>query len=250
MTGIGIAGCETGCGCTPASPKWTPPPYTPCEDPFCCDEIGIPESFSIQLTTSENDQPCYDNCEPCDTTPFEMVLSPGDAEWPYIDDCEGDISGDLDDLTAWFQECNDDCVYDDFVGSTTLERECQAAIDGVICEPPPADNTLVTSVSKVQVFLRLFKDCCFKLVIFTSTYPSSGGTIKVDPTDPNNTVDPSGCWSLTIATYTGTAVCCGDAEMTAHTIAGSCISLGDASSGCSPVCVAALSDNTLTMNCA
>jgi hypothetical protein len=240
--GLGIGNCCCG------SKTWSPPPYAPCADDFCCDP-DVPASFTIELTTNENDQPCYDNCEACDTTPFDMVLSPGTASWPYIDDCEGDISGDLADLTTWFETCNDDCVYGDYVGSTTLERDCQAAIDGVICEAPPADNTLVTSVSQVMVFLRLFKDCCFKMVIFTSSYPSSGGTIKVDPDDPNNTVDPFGCWSLSIETYTGTAVCCGDATMTAGTISGSCVSLGTATSGCSPVCIAALSSTTLTMTC-
>lgn len=245
--GIGLGEC---C-CTPAPPSWSPPAPVPgeCEYDFCCEGVGTPASFTIELVGSENDVSCYINCESCSTTPFDLVLSPTSGTWPYISGCSAALEASLTDLSSWFLECNDTCVYQDYYGTVTLERECEADIDGVLCTEPPADGFIATSVVTVTVFLRLFRDCCVKMVIFNSAYPSSGGSVKVDPTDPNTTVDPFGCWLLNFKTYEGTATCCGDFTVSEAAITASCTASGYGGSGCSAVCQADLNSTTITMDC-
>lgn len=205
------------CCCTPTN-RWTPPPPPTgvCEyDPFC-ENNPATVTFGLDITILDSDNPCYINCDACPASPIELILSPigltPGAGISYWDACT--IAPDLSDMDDWLGSCTDDCHWADFWGQVGVQRECEAADDDIICPVPPytTPGTPVASLTYVTAFLRVFRDGCFKLVLTVYTdNAKGGGTIKVDPTDPNNTVIVNGCNTIDFTTFEGDAVCCGTA---------------------------------------
>lgn len=209
MTGIGIAGCESGCGC--GNVPGVPPT---CETEECC----TPTSLGLWFQRTEQASNCY-LCDTCDTGAFQVILDEvagvDEADFAFLDEtctassaaCAYDIS-DLD-----FSIYDMDCVYKYYRGEYTDACFACELLDPVpeICEGAPQ---WAASSQKVIVYALFGKfedagllDCRIRIHYINLYYYGTGAT-AIEACE-NLTLQQ---WAVTVVfgeDYADTDTCCG-----------------------------------------
>lgn len=171
MTGIGIAGCESGCGCMPDTAP-TPPPTDPGGCDVLCDEIvDTATTYGLWFQENEVEDICY-TCDACDTAPTQMILSFEAGTISLIGLTTIDpafCTGDLIAILRWLESDGytfDSCFAGYWYGEMITElRSCTRTADPDCADRPAAYFTFSTA----QVLLYVWTDGHARMIVYTHT---------------------------------------------------------------------------------